>query len=63
MMLALGRFDYLVAPHFAWEPYRAYFNDLTVRVFDQSSHTPQLEESPLFNTELLQWLSAGLLAS
>ena len=58
VLLALGRFDYLVAPHFAWEPLRGRFRDLTVRVFDRSSHTPQLEESRLFDEELLRWLES-----
>lgn len=58
VLLAMGRFDYLVAPHFAWEPYRAGFRDLTVRVFDRSGHTPQLEESRLFDDELLRWLAS-----
>lgn len=58
VLLALGRFDYLVTPHFAWEPYRAHFRDLTVRVFDRSSHTPQLEEPRLFDQELLGWLAS-----
>jgi proline iminopeptidase len=56
--LALGRFDYLVAPYAAWQPYRECFRDLTVRVFDRSSHTPQLEESEQFDRELLEWLGA-----
>lgn len=37
---------------------RSDFNDLTVRVFEKSGHTPQLEESELFDNELLQWLSS-----
>lgn len=57
VFLALGRFDYLVAPYGAWHPYRPHFHDLTVRVFDRSSHTPQLEESQLFDDELLGWLN------
>ena len=57
VLLALGRFDFLVAPHFAWEPYRAAFRDLTVRVFDRSGHTPQLEEADLFDAELLGWIA------
>lgn len=56
VLLALGRFDYLVAPHFAWEPYRGLFRELTVRVFDRSGHTPQLEESEAFDRVLLDWL-------
>lgn len=57
VLLALGRFDYLVAPYGAWQSYRQYFHDLTLRVFDRSSHTPQLEESRLFDCELLGWLN------
>jgi proline iminopeptidase len=56
VFLALGRFDYLVAPYASWQPYRECFRDLTVRVFDRSSHTPQLEESRLFDHELVTWL-------
>ena len=56
VFLALGRFDYLVAPYWTWEPYRASFRDLTVRVFDRSSHAPQLEESDAFDAELLRWI-------
>jgi len=58
VLLALGRFDYLVAPAHAWDPYRASFRDLTVRVFDRSGHTPQLEESRSFDEELLRWMAA-----
>ncbi|MCB5175312.1 alpha/beta hydrolase [Microvirga lenta] len=57
VLLALGRYDYLVAPYATWEPYRESFRDLTVRVFERSGHTPQLEESALFDAELLRWLS------
>ncbi|WP_298725803.1 alpha/beta hydrolase [uncultured Ferrovibrio sp.] len=58
VLLALGRFDYLVAPYEAWTPYRPLFRDLTVRVFDRSSHTPQLEESEAFDSVLLEWLKS-----
>jgi len=58
VFLALGRFDYLVAPALAWEPYRVLFRDLTVRIFDRSGHTPQLEESAAFDAELLAWLES-----
>jgi proline iminopeptidase len=57
VFLALGRFDYLVPPYAAWDPYRDRFRDLTVRVFDRSGHTPQLEESGAFDDELLRWLA------
>lgn len=58
VFLGLGRFDYLVAPYGAWESYREQFRDLTVRVFDRSGHTPQLEESELFEQELLEWINS-----
>ncbi len=56
VFLALGYLDYLVAPYFAWAPYHPHFRDLTVRIFESSSHTPQLEESENFEGELLRWL-------
>ncbi len=58
VFLALGRYDYLVAPYATWDPYRASFKDLTIRVFEKSGHTPQFEESELFDAELLRWLSS-----
>jgi proline iminopeptidase len=57
VFLALGHFDFLVAPFFSWNPLRSKFKNLTVRLFGKSGHTPQLEESALFDTELLRWLS------
>ncbi len=47
-----------MAPYAAWDPYRESFKDLTVRVFEKSGHTPQWEESDLFDAELLGWLSS-----
>ncbi len=55
-LLALGRSDYLVAPAFGWDEYRDDFADLTVRTFEESGHTPQLEESDLFDEVLLSFL-------
>ncbi len=57
VLLALGRYDYLVAPPDTWEPYRSEFKNLTVRVFEKSGHTPPYEQPKLFDAELLQWLS------
>ncbi len=55
--LALGKFDYLVAPFYSWNKIRSKFTNLTIRLFEQSSHTPQYEEPRLFDEELLQWIS------
>ena len=56
VLLALGRCDYLVAPDHAWDAYRPAFHDLTIRVFENSGHTPQLEEAALFDATLLAFL-------
>ncbi|HLB41616.1 MAG TPA: alpha/beta hydrolase [Gammaproteobacteria bacterium] len=56
VLLMLGRYDYWNPPHL-WEPLRSKFKNLTIRVFERSGHTPQLEEAALFDNELLNWLS------
>jgi proline iminopeptidase len=53
VFLALGRYDFLVAPPAAWDAMRSQFRDLTVRVFERSGHTPQYEEATLFDAELV----------
>ncbi len=58
VFLGLGRYDFLVAPPSAWDTVRSKFKDLTIRVFEKSGHTPQLEEPELFNRELMQWLAS-----
>lgn len=56
VFLALGRYDFLVPPAYLWEPLRDHFHDLTVRVFEKSSHAPHYEEPQAFDRELLGWL-------
>jgi proline iminopeptidase len=58
VFLALGRYDFLVAPPSSWDRVRPKFRDLTVRVFERSGHTPQHDEAALFDAELLGWLKA-----
>lgn len=57
VLLLLGRYDYWNPPYL-WENYRALFSNLTVRVFEQSGHTPQLEEPNSFENEILAWLNS-----
>jgi len=57
VLLVLGKHDYLVAPYYTWDNIKHKFKKLTIKVFDKSSHTPQLEESARFDKELLGWLS------
>ncbi|HET9314279.1 MAG TPA: alpha/beta hydrolase, partial [Vicinamibacteria bacterium] len=58
VFLALGRYDFLVAPPSSWDRVRPKFKDLTVRVFERSGHTPQHDEPALFDAELLRWIEA-----
>jgi proline iminopeptidase len=58
VLLALGRYDFLVAPPSSWDRIRPLFHDLTVRVFERSGHAPQTEEEDLFDAELLTWMDA-----
>lgn len=53
--LALGRYDYFNPPHL-WEKYRTFASDFTVRIFEKSTHTPQLEKPDNFDEELMKWL-------
>jgi proline iminopeptidase len=52
VFLALGRYDNIVAPAYTWDPYRPKFHDLTVRIFEESGHTPQLEQADVFDKVL-----------
>jgi proline iminopeptidase len=56
VLLALGRYDYLVPPAYMWESVRDKFSNLTIRIFEKSSHAPQFEEPELFDKELSEWL-------
>ncbi len=56
VFLALGRYDYWNPP-FLWEAVRSKFINLTIRVFEKSGHTPQLEEAEHFNREIQEWLN------
>ena len=56
VFLALGRYDFLVAPSSSWETVRPKFRDLTVKIFDESGHWPHYEEAAAFDTALLQWM-------
>lgn len=56
VLLVLGRYDYLVPPPHMWELVRDKFSNLTIRIFEKSSHAPHFEEPELFEQELNQWI-------
>jgi proline iminopeptidase len=56
IFLALGRYDYVV-PHTLWDDQKQKLPNLSFHLFEQSGHTPQLEESALFDKALLAWMA------
>ena len=56
VFLALGRYDYIMAPPHLGILFVLKFQNLRVRVFEHSAHSPQYEEPALFDQELLNWL-------
>ncbi len=56
VFMALGRSDFIVGPPSTWDPISPLFDDLTIRVFEESGHTPQFEEPELFDSVLLDWM-------
>jgi proline iminopeptidase len=54
-LVALGRFDY-VDPAPLWNE-DSDICGLTVKIFERSGHTPQLEESELFDKVLVEWVN------
>ncbi len=58
VLLVLGRYDFLISPPSAWDSLKSQFRDITVLVFEKSSHTPQLEEPELFDKTVLDWMSS-----
>lgn len=58
VFLALGRYDFIVAPSDSWNPLRYKFKDLSIFIFEYSGHSPFYEEKKLFDAKLLDWLSS-----
>ena len=57
VLVALGRYDYLIAPPSSWDRVRPAFRDVTMQIFERSGHTPQFEEAVLFDEVLVRWLN------
>jgi len=57
VFLALGKYDFLVAPPSSWDSVRPLFRDLTLKVYEESGHTPPYEQANLFDADLLSWLT------
>ncbi len=55
VLLLLGRYDYWNPPYL-WNSVRLKFHNITVKIFEKSGHTPQLEQAFDFSRELFEWL-------
>jgi len=53
-LVVTGKYDYAV-PYTLWQDFDSV-TGLTVRLFNESGHTPQLEQSNEFNSTLLDWM-------
>ena len=55
VLVVMGRHDYAVPP-VLWDGVRPQLRNLTFHVFEESGHTPQLEEPERFDRVLLEWI-------
>ena len=55
VLVVMGRHDYAVPP-VLWDDVRPQLRNLTFHVFEESGHTPQLEEPERFDRVLLEWI-------
>lgn len=59
VFVGLGKYDYVI-PYTLWKNSYENIPDFTLTYFEKSGHTPQLEESHLFNKALLNWLNTKI---
>ena len=55
VFIATGRSDY-VSPPTLWIGKYDDLPNLTISFFEKSGHTPQYEESELFDMRLIEWI-------
>ncbi|MEM1120293.1 MAG: alpha/beta hydrolase [Bacteroidota bacterium] len=58
-LVVLGKYDYVI-PHTLWQKNYSNLPDFTLKVFEKSGHTPQLEEPENFNEVLSTWINKKL---
>jgi proline iminopeptidase len=57
VFVALGKYDFVVSPP-VWAGVDTPFQDLTVHVFENAGHWPQLEDPSAFDTAVLEWIGS-----
>lgn len=53
--IALGRYDFAI-PYVLWDGLRDAVPNVTYQLFEESGHTPQLEQAALFDEKLVSWM-------
>ena len=56
MFVGLGKYDFVI-PYTLWKSNYENIPDFTLTLFEKSGHTPQLEESRLFDQILIDWIN------
>lgn len=57
VFVALGKYDFVV-PSPVWAGVETPFQDLTVHVFQNAGHWPQLEDPSAFDAAVLEWIGS-----
>jgi proline iminopeptidase len=57
VFVALGKYDFVVSPP-VWAGVETPFLDLTVHVFQNAGHWPQLEDPTAFDAAVLEWMGS-----
>ena len=55
VLVAMGKYDYVI-PYTLWESEYENIPDYMLLLFEKSGHTPQLEETELFDQKILEWM-------
>jgi len=56
IFVGLGKYDYVI-PYTLWKHDYSRIDDFTLEIFEESGHTPQLEQPEQFNQKLLSWIN------
>jgi len=57
VFLAIGRYDYF-CPYSLWNDRKEVLPNLSYNLFEKSGHFPMVEEQPLFDKKLIEWIKS-----
>jgi proline iminopeptidase len=62
VFVGLGKYDYVI-PYTLWRSTYPNIPDFKLVLFEESGHTPQLEETKRFDKELLGWINQKIITN